>query len=62
MEAGLAQPSPVVEGQGPPAAGAELDVAAQAVEEDLVDGLGHPLPAVIEGSEEHTSELQSLSC
>ena len=46
--AGLAQPPPVVQGQSAPAAVTEADVAAQAVEQNLVDLLGHPLPAVVE--------------
>ena len=38
----------MVEGQGLPAAGAEADVVSQPVEQDLVDLVCHPLPAVVE--------------
>ena len=38
----------MVEGEGLSAPGAEADVAAQLVKEDLIDLVGHPLPAVIE--------------
>ena len=38
----------MVQGQRLPTAGTEADVVAQPVEQDLVDLIGHPLPAVVE--------------
>ena len=48
LEARVAQPPSVVQGQGLPAELAEADVVPQAVEQNLVDLVRHLFPAVVE--------------